>query len=108
MRETTTTRKAVEVYRKTQAALARGRDRINAERKKQGEHSRAQVYYFMRLDQDAGKPSRGQARRIRRRMDGALSESQIRKIISRTRNSVRVSQAYPPSRQLTGGTPNGT
>lgn len=97
---------AVEVLEKIRAGGAKGRAKVNPERKAKGEDNRIQIWNLMLEDQKAGHPSRGQAIRIRRMMGGALSESRIRKIISRARNSVRVSQAHTSSQTLTGGTPD--
>ena len=116
MRETINTGKpskafitqAVEAYRTQLAGLAKGRARIKAE----ADARAAIVYNFALKDLEAGGSYRGLAGRIHRRMKRVLgedktpSESRIRKIYLSTRNSMPISQAYPP-KHLTGGTTNG-
>ena len=94
------------VGRAVLAAFAKGRNRINAERKKKGEANRIQIYSLVLAYQKTGLPRRGLVRQIREDLGHALSVSRIRKIIMRTQLSGPTSRAYPRSRTLTGGTPN--
>lgn len=85
---------ATRVGLKVLAGLAKGRDRINAKRKAQGAERRTQIYYLVLADREAGHAPRGQARRIRRTLHNALSESRIRKIIAGALFSTPVSLGY--------------
>jgi hypothetical protein len=72
------------VGRKVLLGLAKGRDKINAERKAQGEFNRRIVAEYAVQDAAAGRPQWGRSGRISRKLKTLgvqLSEKQVRKYI---------------------------
>jgi len=74
-------RQAAAVGRKVLDGFSRGRTLINQERKARSAERAVQVFYLARIDSDAGRPGRGRSGRIRRKMGGLLSESQVRRLL---------------------------
>lgn len=71
------------------AVFERGRNMVNEARKARSAQRAAAIILLYNEDVARGKPARGRAGRIARRMTERISESQVRKIIARTQISVR-------------------
>jgi hypothetical protein len=81
-----TTPQAFSVGRKVLAGLAKGRARlapINQQRQVRSAQQMIQVYYLALADRDAGRPARGRAGRISRKLQGQISERLVRKYLAR-------------------------
>ena len=76
--------KAAEVGLKVLDGFDKGRSIYNAMRKVENQKRIVLISTLVRIDQEAGHPARGRARRIRRKLKGvvSLSESQVRRILS--------------------------
>ena len=70
-------------------ALARGREKVNAQRQRAARHLRVLIFDLAAADAaadaQAGKPAWGRAGRIARKLQGRVGERHIRKILSALR-----------------------
>ena len=96
------TTQEAEVGRKILDGFAKGRNKINAERKAESAALAVTIYNLALVDLNAGGSPRGLAVRIWRQMGKKPSIKRIRKILLATQLSVPISSRYP-SRKLTGG-----
>jgi len=74
------------VGRKVLAGLAKGRARlatINQQRKAESAQRAVQIAYLSLADQQAGRPARGRAGRISRKLRGHITERLVRKYLAR-------------------------
>lgn len=74
------------VGRKVLAGLAKGRARlatINQKRKDQSAQWVVQIAYLALADREAGRPTRGRAGRLSRKLQGKISERSMRKYLAR-------------------------
>jgi hypothetical protein len=74
------------IGKKVLAGLAKGRARlaiVNQQRKDQSAQWAVSIYYLALADQEAGRPTRGRAGRISRKLQGRLGERLVRKYMAR-------------------------
>ena len=76
-----TNRKATLVGQKVLAGLSKGRQRAIAQAKERAAFHVAHVAIHANADVAAGKPERGRAGRIARRLGGTLSERHVKRIL---------------------------
>lgn len=81
--------RAAEVGLKVLEGFEKGRCIAIAQAKARSAQRAAAIILLFNEDVTRGKPARGRAGRIARRMTERISESQVRKIIARTQFSVR-------------------
>lgn len=78
---------------RARAALDAGRARAIAEKRKRAAYTRSLVLETAAADHQAGRPARGRAGRVARKLNGLVSEGQARKIL-RALSSARDSAGY--------------
>ena len=84
---------AAQIGRRVLAGLARGRQRAITQAQARSAQWTVQITYLALADRDVGRAARGRACRIRRKLGGALSERQVKRILDRL-SSVSDSRAY--------------
>jgi hypothetical protein len=75
---------AAQVGRRVLAGLARGRQRAIRQSKERSARHVATILILVNEDRRRGRPDRGRAGRIARRMGGVLTERRIRQILRET------------------------
>lgn len=74
------------IGKKVLAGLAKGRARLvtlNQQRKAQSAQWAVQIAYLALADREAGRPKRGMAGRLSRKLQGRISERSMRKYLAR-------------------------
>ena len=87
--ETRALRADVQGLLRARAALDAGRAKRIAEKRKSAAYVRQLVLETAAADQQAGRPALGRAGRVAGKLNGMVSESHVRKILSRTQSSAR-------------------
>lgn len=94
--------RAREVGQRVLEAFSRGRQKAIEQARERSARRAALILDLAKIDAATGRPMRGLAGRIARKLGGTLSESQVRKILRRL-FSVRDSRAYSTSTTIAPG-----
>ena len=94
--------RAEDVLRRQREALARGRAKVNAERQREARQLRVLVFELAAADEHSGRPARGRAGRIQRKLlreyGREVGERLVRKILSAIQH--RVADSLAPNSGL--------